>query len=79
MTEEDYDGSEFDLQQCPDCLGGGGYKCDRCGGCGWESEAQHDPDCDGSCRSCPIEVQVPCRDCYRGICECPTCKGNGSV
>lgn len=42
----------------------------RCQGCGEEfdgprashgrGEAAHDPACDGSCRSCPVQMQVEC-------------------
>jgi hypothetical protein len=35
------------------------------------SGAEHHPDCDGSCRNCPIEVPVQC--------PCETCGGDGVV
>jgi hypothetical protein len=37
--------------------------CQRCYGSGVVGEAEHDPNCDGSCRNCPVEVPYPCSDC----------------
>lgn len=34
--------------------------CEICHGRGWYSEGDHDPRCDGSCKYCPVEVQVQC-------------------
>ena len=34
--------------------------CPACGGRGWHEDHAHDPGCDGSCRNCPVAVQVEC-------------------
>jgi hypothetical protein len=39
------------------------FDCDRCGGRGWVSTAAHDPSCDGSCFTCPVEEQAECGKC----------------
>ena len=43
------------------------HPCPECGGCGVISGTgmEHDPSCDGSCRNCPVpvEIQEPCYMC----------------
>lgn len=45
--------------------------CANCGGSGWTTDVEpaHDPECDGTCKNCPIPVQVQV--------ECSRCQGNG--
>ena len=38
-------------------------ECPFCRGHGWTTGSAHDPNCDGSCRNCPVPVQEQCEFC----------------
>lgn len=61
----------------------GKYKCPECDGNGyviniidvWRTETGHHPSCDGTCRMCPIPIQVEDQE-HEEI-ECVTCNRTG--
>lgn len=59
---------------CPDCEGCGGIENIEVD---YEIGMGHAPDCDGTCKNCPVPVQV---EVERQVVEpCLTCKGTGQI